>query len=122
VITHYNNYFKQTEIIMSHSNSQANIALLVNIEAKPEHVADVEALLTGAIELANQEAGTTTWYAFKLTKTRFGIFDTFANEEGRQAHLSGDIANALLGKADEWLSQAPDILMADVLAAKLTNS
>jgi len=92
--------------------TQANIAILANIEAKPAHVADVEALLTGAIDLANQEAGTTSWFAFKLSDTRFGIFDTFA-------HLAGDIAKALLGKADEWLSQAPDILMAQVLAAKL---
>jgi quinol monooxygenase YgiN len=99
--------------------NNTNIAILANIEAKREHAADVETLLKGAIELANQEAGTTTWFAFKLSDTRFGIFDTFANEEGRQAHLSGDIAKALLGKADEWLSQAPDILMADVLAAKL---
>ncbi len=99
--------------------NNTNIAILANIEAKPEHAADVEALLKGAIELANKEAGTTTWFAFKLSATRFGIFDTFANDEGRQAHLDGDIAKALLGKADEWLSQAPDILMADVLAAKL---
>lgn len=99
--------------------TQANIAILANIEAKPEHAADVESLLKNAIDLANQETETTTWFAFKLSDTRFGIFDTFANEEGRQTHLSGDIAKALLGKADEWLIQAPDILMADVLEAKL---
>ena len=99
--------------------TQANIAILANIEAKPEHAADVESLLKSAIDLANQETETTTWFAFKLSDTRFGIFDTFANEEGRQIHLSGDIAKALLGKADEWLIQAPDILMADVLEAKL---
>ena len=104
---------------MNPTNLATKLAILANIEAKPEHAADVEALLTGAITLANQEAGTTNWFAFKLSETRFGIFDTFANEEGRQAHLNGDIAKALLGKADEWLSQAPDILMADVLAAKL---
>ncbi|MBL4796094.1 MAG: hypothetical protein JKY50_01630 [Oleispira sp.] len=72
----------------------------------------VEALLKSTI----------TWYGFKLTETRFGIFDTFANEEGRQAHLAGDIAKALLGKADEWLSQAPDILMADVIGATIKIS
>ncbi|MFT7559367.1 MAG: quinol monooxygenase YgiN [Flavobacteriales bacterium] len=99
--------------------SQANKAILANIEAKPSHAADVEALLKSAIDLANQEAGTTTWFAFKLSDTRFGIFDTFADDDGRKAHLNGDIAKALLGKADEWLAQAPDILMADVLAAKL---
>ncbi len=99
--------------------TQSNIGILANIEAKPEHAADVEALLTGAVDLANKEARTVTWYAFKLSGTRFGVFDTFANEEGRQAHLAGDIAQALLGKADEWLAQAPELLMADVLAAKL---
>ena len=99
--------------------NNTKLAILANIEAKPQHTADVEALLSGAIELANQEAGTTSWYAFKLSETRFGIFDTFANEEGRQAHLNGDIAKALLGKADEWLAKAPDLFMAYVLAAKL---
>ena len=119
----YSDYSLQGKKIMTQAssqiNSQAKMAILANIEAKPEHAADVEALLKGAIDLANQEAGTITWYGFKLTETRFGIFDTFANEEGRQAHLAGDIAKALLGKADEWLSQAPDILMAEVLGAKL---
>ena len=99
--------------------NQINKAILVNIEAKPLHVADVESLLKSAIDLANAEAGTITWFAFKLSDTSFGIFDTFADDEGRQAHLVGDIAKALLGKADEWLVQTPDILMADVLAAKL---
>jgi quinol monooxygenase YgiN len=74
----------QRSIIMN----KTNLAILANIEAKPEHAGDVEALLKGAIALANQEAGTTTWFAFKLSDTRFGLFDTFANEEGRQAHLS----------------------------------
>ena len=97
----------------------ANKAILATIEAKPAHIADVQTLLTDAIELANQEQGTTTWFSFKLSETRFGIFDTFANEDGRQDHLNGDIAKALLGKADEWLTQDPDIRMADVLAAKL---
>jgi quinol monooxygenase YgiN len=99
--------------------NSTKLAILANIEAKPEHAADVEALLTDAIELANQESHTVHWFAFKLTDTRFGVFDTFANEEGRQSHLSGDIAQALVGKADEWLAKAPDLFMADVLAAKL---
>jgi len=99
--------------------TQTNIAILANIEAKPTFVTDVEALLNSAIDLANQEAGTTTWFAFKLSETRFGIFDTFADETGRQAHLSGEIAKALLSKADEWLSEPPQIMMADVLQAKL---
>ena len=99
--------------------TQANKAILANIEAKPAHAADVEALLKSAVDLANQETGTITWFAFKLSDTRFGIFDTFTNEEGREAHLNGAIAKALLSKADAWLSQAPEIMMADVLATKL---
>ncbi len=98
---------------------KANKAILAKIEAKPEYITDVQNLLTGAIDLANQESGTTTWFSFKLNETTFGIFDTFANDEGRDAHLSGAIASALLSKADEWLSVAPEILKADVLAAKL---
>ena len=99
--------------------TQANKAILANIEAKPAHADDVEALLKSAVDLANQETGTITWFAFKLSDTRFGIFDTFTNEEGREAHLNGAIAKALLSKADAWLSQAPEIMMADVLATKL---
>jgi quinol monooxygenase YgiN len=105
------------EITMS--TNATNKAILANIEAKPEHAAEVETLLNSAIELANQEAGTTTWFAFKLSETRFGIFDTFADDEGRQAHLDGAIAAALMSKKDQWLAQDPDILMADVLQAKL---
>lgn len=99
--------------------TQSKVAILANIEAKPAHAADVEALLNSAIDLANRESGTLAWFAFKLSDTRFGIFDTFADDQGRQAHLNGDIAKALLNKADEWLSQAPEIMMADVLEAKL---
>ncbi len=99
--------------------TKTNKSILANIEAKPAFVADVEALLNSAIDLANQEAGTTTWFAFKLNETRFGVFDTFADESGRQAHLNGEIAKALLDKADEWLSEPPEIMLADVLQAKL---
>jgi len=99
--------------------STAVKAILATIEAKTEHAADVENLLCSAIELANKEAGTTTWFAVKLNATSFAIFDTFADDAGRQAHLNGDIARALLSKADEWLAKAPNIMTADVLAAKL---
>lgn len=93
-------------------------AILANIDAKPEHAADVEVLLNSAIDLANREAGTVHWFAFKISDTRFGIFDTFLNDDDRQAHLNGDIAKALLSKADEWLQHMPEILMADILEAK----
>lgn len=98
--------------------THVNKAILASIEAKPEYAADVEALLKSAVDLANQEDGTIHWFAFQLSPTRFGIFDTFTSDECRQAHLNGEIAKALLSKADLWLSEAPEILMADVLAAK----
>ncbi|MFD8414883.1 putative quinol monooxygenase [Streptomyces sp. NPDC059650] len=96
------------------------IGLLARIEAKPEHVREVEELLTGALALAREEAGTTVWFALRLGTTTFGIFDAFATEEGRQAHLQGKIAAALMERAPELLAEAPEILPVDVLAAKLS--
>jgi quinol monooxygenase YgiN len=94
------------------------LALLAHIEAKTGKEAEVEALLTGALPLAQGEAGTRSWYAFKSGPSTFGIFDTFDDEAGRQAHLNGEIARALLGKADELLARPPQIDNVDVLAAK----
>ena len=68
--------------------------------------------------LAQDESGTVTWYAFKINSNTFGIFDTFATKEGRQAHLSGPIAKALMEKASELLSQDPVIEQIDILASK----
>jgi len=98
--------------------TNASLAILALIEAKPEKVAQVSDLLTSAIALANEEEQTLNWYAVQLSETQFAIFDTFAHEEGRQAHLNGKIAAALLSQADELLAQAPDIKMANILAAK----
>ncbi len=93
--------------------------LLARIEAKPEHAAQVEELLTGAVELARQESGTVAWFAFRLSPTGFGIFDTFQDEAGRTAHLNGPIAAALMEIAPTMLATAPDIQQVDVLASKL---
>ncbi|MFJ3231077.1 putative quinol monooxygenase [Streptomyces sp. NPDC086787] len=95
------------------------IGLLARIEARPEHADKVEALLRDAVELARQEENTVTWYAFRQGPTTFGVFDTFEAEEGRQAHLQGRIAAALMDAAQTLLSEAPDIRPVDVLAAKL---
>ena len=94
------------------------LALLANIEAKTGKEAEVEALLTGALPLAQGEAGTRTWYAFKSGPSTFGIFDTFDDEAGRQAHLNGEIARALLGKAERIAGAAAADHSVDVLAAK----
>jgi quinol monooxygenase YgiN len=93
-------------------------AFVARIEAKPEKAEDVAALLTGALPLAQAEPGTVDWYAARTSTTTFWIFDTFGSEDARQAHLNGQIAAALMAKADELLSSPPEILPADVLARK----
>lgn len=94
-------------------------ALLARLEAKPGKEAAVKDLLMGAVALANQEARTTVWFALKLGPSTFGVFDAFADEEGRQAHLNGPIAQALMANAPALLSKAPQIDPVDVLGAKL---
>lgn len=95
-----------------------SLALLASIEAKTGKESEVAALLAGALPLAQAETGTRTWYAFQSGPSTFGIFDTFDDEAGRRAHLEGEIARALLGKADELLARPPQIDKVDVLAAK----
>ena len=93
-------------------------AFVARIEAKPDKAEDVAALLTGALPLAQAESGTVAWYAARTSATTFWIFDTFATEDARQAHINGEIAAALMAKADELLAEPPEILPADVLASK----
>ncbi|HEY4243064.1 MAG TPA: antibiotic biosynthesis monooxygenase [Kofleriaceae bacterium] len=95
-----------------------SVAILALLEAKPGKESDVASLLRSAEALARQEPLTVTWYAFQAGPSTFGIFDTFAAEEGRTAHLQGRIAAALMGKADELLASPPDIRKVDVLASK----
>ncbi|MFI6408244.1 putative quinol monooxygenase [Streptomyces sp. NPDC050548] len=96
------------------------VGLLVRIEAKPEHADEVEALLRGAQELAEREQGTVTWFAFRENATTFGVFDTFEDEQGRQAHLTGRIAAALGEIAETKLSAPPVIAPVDLLGAKVS--
>jgi quinol monooxygenase YgiN len=93
-------------------------ALLALLEAKPGKEKEVEEFLKSAQPMAAQEAGTTTWYAVKLGPAKFGIFDTFKDEESREAHLSGEIAKALMANAGELLAKAPQIQKLDILALK----
>ena len=93
-------------------------ALLALLEAKPGKEKEVEEFLKSAKPLAEREAGTTSWYAVKLGPAKFGIFDTFKDEAGRKAHLSGEIAKALFAKADELLAKPPQVEMLEILAAK----
>jgi quinol monooxygenase YgiN len=94
------------------------LAILALLEAKPGKEQELEAFLKSAQPLAVAEPGTTTWYAVKLGPARFGIFDTFPDDAGRKAHLSGEIAKALFAKADELLAKPPQIEMLEIMASK----
>jgi quinol monooxygenase YgiN len=94
------------------------LALLALLEAKAGKEKELEDFLKSALPLAQQETGTTTWYALKLGAGRFGIFDTFKSEDGRNAHLTGPIAKALMAKAHELLAKPPQIEKVELLAAK----
>ena len=94
-------------------------ALFVRLEAKPGKEADVERFLLDGLPLVEDEPATTAWFGIRLGPTTFGIFDAFPDEAGRQAHLGGKVAAALLAKAGELFSTPPAIEKADVLAAKL---
>lgn len=93
-------------------------ALLARLHAKPGKEDEVAAFLKSALPMAQAEDGTVKWYALQLDDSTFGIFDTFADDDGRQAHLDGDIAAALMEHADDLLAQPPQIEQVDVLAAK----
>jgi quinol monooxygenase YgiN len=95
------------------------VALLVRLEAKAGKEAEVEKFLKDGLAIVEEEPATITWYAIKLGPSTFGIFDTFPDEKGRQAHLSGKVAAALMAKASDLLSQPPQIEQVEILAAKL---
>lgn len=93
-------------------------ALLALLEAKPGKEREVATFLESAQPLAMQEAGTVTWYAVKLGPSRFAIFDTFRDEEGREAHLTGEIAKALMAKAEHLFAKPPQIEKLEIIALK----
>ena len=93
------------------------IGLLVTLEARSGKEADAEAFLKSALPLARDEQGTLKWYAIKLGPGKFGIFDTFANEAGRNAHLTGEIAKALGARASDLLAVPPQVEKVEVLAS-----
>lgn len=93
-------------------------ALFVRLEAKNGMEAAVEEFLNGGLALVQDEPETTVWYALKFGDSTFGIFDAFEGEAGREAHLNGKVAAALMAKADELFAVPPTIEKVDVLAAK----
>ena len=94
------------------------VGLLARLVAKPGKEEEVAAFLAGALPLAQSEKETVVWYAIRLSKSEFGIFDAFADDAGRKAHLAGPIAKALMAKAGELLAEPPKIDPVDVLASK----
>jgi quinol monooxygenase YgiN len=96
-----------------------SVALWVRIEAKAGHEADVENFLRQALPLVDEEPGTPIWFALRLGPSTFAIFDAFPDESGRQAHLEGRVAAALMEHAPQLLAEDPTIERADVLAVKL---
>jgi len=95
------------------------VALYVRLEAKPGKESEVESFLNSGLALVQEEPETTAWFAIRMGPSTFGIFDAFPSESGRQAHLNGQVAAALMEKASDLLAQPPDIKKVDVLAAKL---
>ncbi len=93
-------------------------ALLARVEAKPGKEAEVAAFLKSALPLAEAESQTIRWYGWQINQNTFGIFDTFETEDGRSAHLQGEIAKALMANADTLLSKDPVIEFVSLLAVK----
>jgi quinol monooxygenase YgiN len=94
-------------------------ALFVRLEAKPGKEDEVASFLKSGLSLVQQEPATIAWFGIRLGPSTFGIFDAFPDEAGRQAHLNGKVAAALMARAGELFSQPPSIEKVDVLAAKL---
>jgi quinol monooxygenase YgiN len=95
--------------------------LFLRLDAKAGKEAAVEEFLNGGLDLVNDEPETTVWFALKFDDSTFGIFDAFEAESGREAHLNGKVAEALMAKADELFASPPKIEKVAVLAAKLSS-
>jgi quinol monooxygenase YgiN len=94
------------------------LGFLVTLEAKDGKGEELGEFLRAGREFAAAEEETVTWYAFRIDATHYGIFDTFASENGRQAHIAGPLAKALGKAADELLASDPSIRPVDVIAVK----
>jgi len=101
------------------AENTVTVGLLVRLEARPGKEADVEAFLNDGLAIVRNEPETTAWFALRMGPSSFGIFDVFPNDSGRQAHLNGQVAAALMARADELFDEPPDIGQVEVLASKL---
>ena len=95
------------------------VALFARLEARAGKESEVAKFLQAGLALANEEETTPLWFALRLGPTTFGVFDAFTDENGRQAHLNGPIAKALMAKAPELFSKPPEIERIEVLGVKL---
>jgi quinol monooxygenase YgiN len=100
----------------------SHLAIWAELEAKPGKEQEVANFLKSAQSLAEKEQGTITWYAMRLGGPKFGIFDTFADEKGREAHLNGEIAKTLFAKSKELLVREPQIHKLDLLGEKVPGA
>jgi quinol monooxygenase YgiN len=85
------------------------LAFVARFEAKPGKEEEVAAFFEQAAELARKEPTTVNWYAYRLSPSTFGVFDTFEDEAGRQKHLNGPIGQALVAKTPELFASPPSI-------------
>ncbi|MET3567974.1 quinol monooxygenase YgiN [Leifsonia sp. 563] len=97
---------------------ELTLGVLALLEAKPDKAAEMREFLIGGKAVVDQEPGTRTWYAFQIDDTHFGIFDTFADEDARQAHLNGAIPQALGEVGPNLLAKDPELNTVDLLAVK----
>lgn len=95
------------------------LGILATLQARLGKEADVEAFLQSATPLVEAEIGTTAWFSFRIGPALFGIFDTFKDEEGRAAHVNGEVAGALFARAEELFVAPPQIQTVDILAEKV---
>ncbi len=107
------------DVAVTRGGIMVKVALFVRLEAKRGKEQDVENFLLSGLPIVQEEPATTAWFGIRLGPSTFGIFDAFPDEAGRQAHLSGKVAAALMAKAGELLAEPPSIEKIDVLAAKL---
>jgi quinol monooxygenase YgiN len=94
------------------------LGLLATVKAKSGKEGEVKDFLHQAVEDAKKEQETLTWYSFQIDESTFGIFDTFEDEHGREAHLNGEIAKALMGSASALLEEGPDIKKIEIISSK----
>jgi quinol monooxygenase YgiN len=96
----------------------AKQAIWVMLKSKPGKEAEVEAFLAQGAKMSESEPETVTWYGVKIMEGMYGVFDTFDDEAGRDAHLNGEIAKALMASAPELFSNEIKIETMEILSSK----